>query len=216
MPLRFLLYIARVYEKLVENKALYREKAVRILIPEFYVLYNGLPPMPDCRILRLSDAFIDLPQGLPPGLELTAKVLNINHGHNTDILNHCEHLGMYAEFIDRVRENGKTMPPEEALKNAINSCIHKGILNEFLEEHSSEVRNMLLTEWNWDDAKEVWQEEARETGMEQGLEQGLAQGRESRNVEVAKNALAKGLPFETISEITGLSLEAIEKLAEDK
>ena len=23
---------------------------------------------------------------------------------------------------------------------------------------------MLLTEWNWDDAKEVWQEEAREEG----------------------------------------------------
>ena len=24
---------------------------------------------------------------------------------------------------------------------------------------------MLLTEWNWDDAKEVWQEEAREEGI---------------------------------------------------
>jgi SOS response regulatory protein OraA/RecX len=26
---------------------------------------------------------------------------------------------------------------------------------------------MLLTEWNWDDAKEVWQEEAREEGREE-------------------------------------------------
>jgi hypothetical protein len=26
----------------------------------------------------------------------------------------------------------------------------------------SEVMNMLLEEWNWDEAKEVWQEEARE------------------------------------------------------
>jgi hypothetical protein len=40
----------------------------------------------------------------------------------------------------------------------------------------------------------------------------LAQGRE----EVAKNALVKGLSFETISEITGLSIEIIEKLAGDK
>jgi hypothetical protein len=44
MPLRCLLYIARVYEKLVENKALYRKKAVPIPFPEFYVLYNGAPP----------------------------------------------------------------------------------------------------------------------------------------------------------------------------
>ncbi len=27
---------------------------------------------------------------------------------------------------------------------------------------------MLLTEWNWDDAKEVWQEEAKEEGRKEG------------------------------------------------
>jgi hypothetical protein len=205
MPLRFLLYIARVYEKLIENKAMYREKGVLVPLPEFYVLYNGLRPMPDCQVLRLSDAFISLPRGVSPGLELTVKILNINRGHNADILKQCESLGMYAEFVGEVREYGKTMLPEEALKMTINSCIHKGILREFLEEHSSEVRNMLLTEWNWDDAKEVWQEEARETGM--------AQGRESRNVEVARNALKEGATFEFVQRITGLDIEVIKKLA---
>jgi hypothetical protein len=34
--------------------------------------------------------------------------------------------------------------------------------------NSTEVRNMLLTEWNWDDAKEVWQEEAWEKGRQEG------------------------------------------------
>ncbi|MDR2729737.1 MAG: hypothetical protein LBB81_02430 [Treponema sp.] len=36
---------------------------------------------------------------------------------------------------------------------------------------------MLTTEWNWDTAKEVWQEEAREEGREEILklfEQGLS------------------------------------------
>jgi SOS response regulatory protein OraA/RecX len=37
---------------------------------------------------------------------------------------------------------------------------------------------MLLTEWNWDDAKVIWQEEAREEGLEEGLERGLERGRE--------------------------------------
>jgi SOS response regulatory protein OraA/RecX len=42
------------------------------------------------------------------------------------------------------------------------------VLKFFLHEHGSEVENMLLTEWNWDDAKAVWQEEAREEGEKRG------------------------------------------------
>jgi len=30
---------------------------------------------------------------------------------------------------------------------------------------------MLMTEWNWDDAKQVWQEEAHEKGLQQGREE---------------------------------------------
>jgi hypothetical protein len=159
MPLRCLLYIARIYEKLVDNKALYRERAVPIPVPEFYVLYNGTSPLPECQLLRLSDAFIGpaAREGVP-SLELTVKILNINHGHNPGVLTHCAQLKMYALFVDKVREYGKTLPPEEALKKAINYCINNDILRAFLEKHSSEVRNMLLTEWNWDDAKEVWKE----------------------------------------------------------
>jgi predicted transposase/invertase (TIGR01784 family) len=59
---------------------------------------------------------------------------------------------------------------------------------------------MLLTEWNWDDAKEVWQEEARE------------EGREDEREKIAKNMKARGRPLEEISEDTGLSIEEIEKL----
>lgn len=47
-----------------------------------------------------------------------------------------------------------------------------------------------------------------DTSFEDGLEQGIEQG----TVNVAKNALKKGLPIELISELTGLSVEEIEKL----
>ena len=56
---------------------------------------------------------------------------------------------------------------------------------------------MLITEWNTEEAKEVWYEE----GMERGRE------------EVAKNALKKGLSVEMIHDITGLDTETINKLA---
>jgi len=48
----------------------------------------------------------------------------------------------------------------------VKSCIERDILVYFLEVHASEVLNMLTTEWNWDDAKEVWQEEAMEETWE--------------------------------------------------
>jgi flagellar biosynthesis/type III secretory pathway protein FliH len=58
------------------------------------------------------------------------------------------------------------------VKEAVKHCIKEGTLGGFLREHGSEVENMLLTEWNWDDALKVCREEGWEKGIEQGLEKG--------------------------------------------
>ena len=50
MPLRLLMYIARVYEKIVKKKDVYRSKLVPIPRPEFYVLYNGTAGYPQEKI----------------------------------------------------------------------------------------------------------------------------------------------------------------------
>jgi predicted transposase/invertase (TIGR01784 family) len=60
---------------------------------------------------------------------------------------------------------------------------------------------MLFGEWKLEEALVVEREE--------GLEEGMAKGR----AEIARNALAKGVSVEFISEITGLSAEAIHNLA---
>jgi hypothetical protein len=166
MPLRILLYIARVYEKIIERKSLYRETLLKIPRPEFIVLYNGLKPYPDQSTLKLSDAFENIEglKDLPPELELTVKVYNINKGHNEDLVKKCAALSGYSTFVDKIRENRTTMPLEDAMKAAIEYCIEHNVLSNFLLERSSEVINMLLTEWNWTDAKEVWQQEARTEG----------------------------------------------------
>jgi predicted transposase/invertase (TIGR01784 family) len=65
--------------------------------------------------------------------------------------------------------------------------------------------NMLMTEWNWDDALAVRFEEGLEKGLEEGLEKGLE--------KVARNALAKGMPLDAIGEITGLDITTLERLA---
>jgi predicted transposase/invertase (TIGR01784 family) len=125
------------------------------------------------------------------------KVYNINEGHNEEIARRCEQLRGYSAFIGKVREFEKRAGEKEgAMKEAVAYCIKHGILQDFLKTNSSEVINMLLTEWNWDDALEVRWEEGREEGLEQGLER----GRE----ETAKNLKAMGLPLDQIATATGL------------
>ena len=205
MPLRLLLYIARVYEKIINRKKLYSTKLEKIPVPEFIVLYNGKEPYPDRAVLKFSDAFrevADLRNAVSQhsSLELEVQVYNINHGHNVELLKKSGTLGDYSMFIGKIREYEKTLSHEEAMKNAIKYCMDNNILNPFLEDHGTEVFNMLLTEWNTEEAKEVWFEEGLEAGMEKGKE------------SVARNALAKGISPDMIREITGLDLESIQSL----
>jgi len=48
--------------------------------------------------------------------------------------------------------------------------------------------------------------------FKKGIEEGKAEGRAEGKVETARNALAEGLPIDTIRKITGLSPEEIAKL----
>jgi len=202
MALRLLLYIARVYEKLIGDKKIYTSNLIPIPRPEFFVLYNGISPYPDEKTLKLSEVFesvvsLGIPEKGKPSLELIVKVININQGRNENIVKKCKTLNGYCAFIGKVREYEKEgSSKEEAMKKAVIYCRDHDILKEFLKKNSSEVINMLLTEWNFDDAKQVWFEE----GMEKSKE------------EIARNALAEGASIEFIQKITGLDIDTIKSL----
>jgi len=53
---------------------------------------------------------------------------------------------------------------------------------------------------------------AERKGMEKGLEKGIQKGKEEEKIDIAKTALSKGIDTQTISLITGLSQELIDKL----
>ena len=55
-------------------------------------------------------------------------------------------------------------------------------------------------------------EEGIEIGKEKGREEGREEGRELRNIEIAKSMLSNNLSVDTISGVTGLSLEQINAL----
>jgi len=210
MAMRLLMYIARVYEKIVEGKNVYSNKGLTIPRPEFFVLYNGTAPYPDEKIMRLSEMFenpavLGLHEKDFLSLELVVKVININEGRNREIAERCKKLSEYSAFVAKARAYEKELGNrEKAVKEAVKYCEKHDILKEFIRLHGTEVLGMLYAEWNMDDALAVRYEE--------GCEDGQEKGHADEKLQIARNLLAEGSTPDFVQKITGLDLETIEEL----
>jgi len=217
MPYRMLQYVCRLFENGVTDKrAVYKRALVKHARPRFIVLLNSAADFPDRKKLRLSDSFETVEGYGEAALELEVDVCNVNEGRNRAILEACAELKGYAFFVSRadLREKGlaaqggmsRKERTREAIRLAIRDCKDAGLLREFWEKLSQEEMGMLARDWDMKTALEVREEEGRERGREEG------KGEKGR--EIARNALAKGLPFELIRDITGLDAETITGLSQ--
>lgn len=216
MPLRSLMYIGRAYEKLVSVRDRYRRKMVKLPKPEFYTFYNGVEPLEQEKVLKLSDAYRI--QDDDYMLDLSVKVININPDKQHEILEKCPILKEYGQFIDTIRKY-QNQKVEEPYKCAIEECIKHGILTEYLTKKGSEVTNMLIAEYDYDMDIEVQREEAFDAGKELGKIQGKAEGKAEGKIEgINQNKLDNArnlldiLEPEVIAERLGISLETVLKL----
>ena len=208
MPLRFLPYISdTLYTQFLTDEDLYGTKKVKIPTPKFFVLYNGEAKLQK-DVLRLSNSFVSKNQEF--SLELTAKIIDVNHGSDCIVLKKSPHLDGYALLVSRIRNNMKQgMSRDQAIIKAMDSSIEeKGILAEFLDKNYREVVKMLSYEYDRDTEMKVLKREAREEGREEGKEAGI--------IQVAKNLLQLGLPIEQITQATGLSKEEILRIQNEQ
>lgn len=169
MPLRFLEYIARIYEDYVPQEDRYKIKTVQLPMPEFYVFYNGTDNYPAEKVLKLSDAFVDAQKNYKKNenslLELTVTVYNINKQQNVPFVQNCASLNGYSTLIEYDREAIKASIKDH-LGYAIERCIEEGILVDYLTRNTKEVRNMLIAEYDYKTDIKVKQQEAFEKGID--------------------------------------------------
>ena len=178
IPLRDLFYIASEYQALVDGKSLYSSGIQKIPTPKFIVFYNGLDrKVPDRMELRLSDAYENPTD--EPDLELKVTMLNINDGHNEELMNSCHVLQEYAKYVARVRKYVAEMPLDEAVERAITECISEGILADFLRKNRAEVVKVSIFEYD----KEKEEKKLRKAEFEYGREQGRIEGERSGRTE---------------------------------
>ena len=219
MPLRCLLYAAKLLQKLIDQRALYKEELLTIPSPRFYVFYNGSKNLPAEQELQLSHAFADTSRKY---LELTVRLFNINYSENNQLLKKCRALRDYSLFIARIQQNSADgMTLTQAINEAIGYCIQHDIMKSFLAEKSREVYDMISFKWDAEVAKEVWKEEAMEKGMKQGLEKGMEKGiekgmekgMEKATEKTAIEMLRDKMDWKLIAKYTSLSLQRIAELS---
>ena len=112
------------------------------------------------------------------------------------------------------------------IKNAKNLEIYPtdledvGLQNAYLDanmfnwtqEESAAYFDLILREQDLQNAEEKALRKATEKGLEEGIEKGTEVGIKMVNSKVAKKAIQKGYDNETIANLTGLTIDEIEKL----
>ena len=181
IPLRDLMYIAKEYEKYIKEKgiSLYSNRQQKIPAPQFIVFYNGNRKIGERMEHCLSDAY-EISNG-EPELELKVLVININEGYNQKLMESCQILKEYAQYVSKVRTYKKTLSLNEAVEKAVEECIQEGILREFFLKHRAEVVAMSIFEYDREWEEEILRKEEFEAGKELGEQ--LGKEKERKNTE---------------------------------
>ena len=202
LPLRFLLYIAKLYSRMTRNANLYGTKVIRIPPPEFLIFYNGKEELPERTVLKLSDMYEK--EDPHAGLELEAVMLNISGKNNRKLKDACRTLKDYAIYTDKVREYAEEMDLADAVERAIRECIAEDVLKDFLEKHRAEAKEMSIFEYDQEKHMRQEREEAWAAGLEEGQEQML--------MTLIRKKLAKGKTTGVIAEELEQPEERVRKL----
>ena len=205
MPVRGLIYFAELYKGYIDqnNLLIYNERLVKLPFPRYVVFYNGTEEQPEEQELRLSDSFVQVPEGESlkdtagteadktdkPSVEVVVQLLNINYGCNQELMEKCQKLMEYSKFVALVRVKSDMLTEKykkemksvnkkeifaEAVALAIDEAIRDNVLKDILSKNMAEVTDMLLTEFD----EKAYIEGVKKQSYEEGEARGEARGEE--------------------------------------
>ena len=134
-----------------------------------------------------------------PNLELKVVTININRNCNRKLMEQCRILGEYAQYVEKVRKNAETMSLDVAVKEAVDECIQKGILADFLRVNRAEVIAMSIFEYD---------KEEEEQKLQATYEK---QGELKKAKSIAISLVQEGESIERIARILGETEKTIKE-----
>ena len=125
-------------------------------------------------------------------LELKVLTLNINTGHNLDLMKQCKVLEEYSLYVDRIRTYVPDMGLDAAVHRAVEECIKENILADFLRQNRAEVEKVSIFEYDKEDEERKLRIAEYEHGREVGIAEGERRGERRGLREGEKRGLRKG------------------------
>ena len=96
-------------------------------------------------------------------IEVKVRMLNVNHGHNRELMEACEPLAEYAWFVEEIRKNKRgSMTIEAAVDQAINGMPEDFVIKAYLTGNRAEVKNMCITEYNEAETMRMFKQEGED------------------------------------------------------
>lgn len=191
------------------HKSLYSSALQKIPAPQFVVFYNGTFKTKDYWVNHLSEAFENLSG--EPKLELEVLTLNINEGHNKELMEQCQTLKEYAQYVHCVRKYAKELELSEAVEHAVDECIQKGILSKFLRANKAEVISMSIFEYDKEEEERKLRKAEYEAGVADGFATGTKTATENTKKEAAIALAARKMDYAEIAEILNVTAEEIQR-----
>ncbi len=183
MPMRFLLYAAEIYSRYITSNdiLLYSSSLKKFPSPKCICFYNGKNEKDDREVLSLSSCF----EKSDSDIELNVTLLNVNYGHNRELLEKCKPLKEYSWFTDFINRNQEKLGKiEDAVEAALIEMPDDFDIKPFLMANRAEVKKMCITEY--DEAKTM-------NLLRKEIEEGRAEGRAEGAVRALLGLVKKGL-----------------------
>lgn len=124
-------------------------------------------------------------------------MLNINMGHNKELLERCKALYEYSSYVAKVKRYSKETDIKSAVDKAVDEAIKLNYLDGFFRKHKEGVVDMSLTEYN--EAEFIENRKA----------EGRAEGKQDTLIELVKEGL---LSITIAAKKLGISEPELEKL----
>ena len=212
MTLRIYMYLAESYRRYLADtgQSEHVSKRVYLPMPELYLVYTGdKKKVPD--VISFNEVYFD---GKAP-VEMKIKVLK-------DV--NATLYGQYIGFCKVFNEQRKLYRDRtECAKKAIEICLEKGYLSEYVKVHKKEVVSMMEELFDGFAMREQYEKanrisnfaEGEAKGRAEGLIEGEIKGTENEKTNTVLRMLADNIPFESIVKYAAVSLEQVKKIAEE-
>jgi len=188
-----------------ENYNVHAGKQIPFPKPEFYVVYNGKQ-----RYRRKHEIF-----DCGSFMQIKVPVIDIHYDNLVD-KNPNNYLAGYSYLqYEYDRSTNMGMPELEALERAVQICKQEGYLKDIIGQEGFATVNYDLFSYDnqlrWE-GREEGRKEGKKEGKKEGRIEGKKEGKAETSRSVAKKMLEAGIPVETITSCTDLTLKVVTKI----